>query len=108
MSRELETIELRHAYNGLKFCAAGDTDAPELIPLYERAAGSVGELLGKIMVECTNFTCGTCHIVQYPGMFGEETPPDSEGILFAGEMSGNEESTRCTKKLNCEAYEPRE
>ncbi len=61
-----------------------------------------------MMVECENFMCGHCHIAQYPGMFGEEHPPDSEGIPWAGPIEGEEESMSCTKKDVCREYKPME
>lgn len=60
------------------------------------------------MTECKNFMCGSCRIVQYPEMFGESRPPDADGVIWAGEMVGNEESMMCTRKEVCKEYEPKE
>ena len=58
------------------------------------------------MTECERFICGGCRIMQYPGMFGEEIPPNPEGVPFAGEMAGNEEGMVCMKKKECKEYLP--
>lgn len=60
------------------------------------------------MIECDYFVAGSCHIVQYPEMFGESRPPDADGVIWAGEMTGNEESMTCTRKAECKEYKPRE
>lgn len=59
------------------------------------------------MTECENFMVGSCHLVQYPGMFGEVPPPDVDGRIWAGEIVGNEESMTCTRKTECKEYKPR-
>lgn len=57
--------------------------------------------------ECKHFICGSCHLVQYPEMFGEEHPDDAEGIPWAGSTQGSEETISCDKKSVCKEYKPR-
>ena len=60
------------------------------------------------MIECENFMCGNCRIIQYPEMFGESRPPDADGIIWAGEIIGSEESMECGRKEICKEYKPKE
>lgn len=58
------------------------------------------------MIECEYFQCGTCRLMYYPGMFGDDHPPDADGVIWAGPIEGDEESMSCTKKNVCKEYKP--